>query len=87
MTAQDHSGTDSRPGSHPAAPNTDLRPGDVDLSDPKTLLKGVPHQYFRVLRGWPSTIASLFTSRQLFEFQTNHEEIQAAWVFDSMKQK
>ena len=27
-----------------------LRPGDVDLSDPKTFLAGVPHEYFRVLR-------------------------------------
>ena len=27
-----------------------LRPGDIDLSDPKTFLKGVPHEYFRVLR-------------------------------------
>jgi len=28
----------------------DLRPGDVDLSDPGTFLAGVPHEYFRVLR-------------------------------------
>lgn len=27
-----------------------LRPGDVDLSDPKTFLAGVPHAYFRALR-------------------------------------
>jgi cytochrome P450 len=27
-----------------------LRPGDIDLSDPKTFLAGVPHEYFRVLR-------------------------------------
>ena len=27
-----------------------LRPGDVDLSDPRTFLAGVPHGYFRVLR-------------------------------------
>jgi len=26
------------------------RPGDIDLSDPKTFLQGVPHEYFRVLR-------------------------------------
>jgi cholest-4-en-3-one 26-monooxygenase len=26
------------------------RPGDLDLSDPKTFLQGVPHEYFRVLR-------------------------------------
>ena len=29
---------------------TGLRPGDVDLSDPRTFLAGVPHAYFRVLR-------------------------------------
>jgi cholest-4-en-3-one 26-monooxygenase len=27
-----------------------LRPGDIDLSDPKTFLARVPHEYFRVLR-------------------------------------
>jgi len=27
-----------------------LRPGDVDLSDPKTFLAAVPHEYFRVPR-------------------------------------
>jgi cytochrome P450 len=27
-----------------------LRPGDVDLSDPRTFVGGVPHEYFRVLR-------------------------------------
>ena len=26
------------------------RPGDIDLSNPKTFLRGVPHEYFRVLR-------------------------------------
>jgi cholest-4-en-3-one 26-monooxygenase len=31
-------------------PPSDLRPGDIDLSDPKTFLDGVPHDYFRVLR-------------------------------------
>lgn len=31
-------------------PFSDLRPGDIDLSDPKTFLAGVPHDYFRVLR-------------------------------------
>jgi cytochrome P450 len=30
--------------------SSNLRPGDVDLSDPKTFLAGVPHEYFRVLR-------------------------------------
>lgn len=30
--------------------SSDLRPGDVDLSDPETFLAGVPHAYFRVLR-------------------------------------
>lgn len=29
---------------------TGLRPGDVDLSDPRTFAAGVPHEYFRVLR-------------------------------------
>jgi cytochrome P450 len=28
----------------------DLRPGDVDLSDHRTFLAGVPHEHFRVLR-------------------------------------
>jgi cholest-4-en-3-one 26-monooxygenase len=32
------------------ASTTGLRPGDVDLSDPKTFLAGVPNDYFRVLR-------------------------------------
>jgi cholest-4-en-3-one 26-monooxygenase len=36
--------------SQPVAPAAGLRPGDVDLSDPKTFLAGVPHEYFRVLR-------------------------------------
>jgi cytochrome P450 len=27
-----------------------LRPGDLDLSNPKTFVEGVPHDYFRVLR-------------------------------------
>ena len=31
-------------------PSAELRPGDIDLSDPKTFLDGVPHDYFRVLR-------------------------------------
>ena len=31
-------------------PASRLRPGDVDLSDPKTFVAGVPHEYFRVLR-------------------------------------
>jgi cholest-4-en-3-one 26-monooxygenase len=30
--------------------SSNLRPGDVDLSDPKTFLAGVPHEYCRVLR-------------------------------------
>ena len=38
------------PASQPAAPLADLRPGDIDLSDPKTFLRGVPNEYFRVLR-------------------------------------
>ena len=32
------------------APHEGLRPGDVDLSDPRTYLAGVPHEYVRVLR-------------------------------------
>ena len=34
----------------PLSSDADLRPGDVDLSDPKTFAGGVPHDYFRVLR-------------------------------------
>ena len=29
---------------------SDLRPGDIDLSDPRTFLDGVPNDYYRVLR-------------------------------------
>jgi cholest-4-en-3-one 26-monooxygenase len=36
--------------SHPASARSELRPGDVDLSDPATFAAGVPHDYFRVLR-------------------------------------
>ena len=32
------------------APGEVFRPGDVDLSDPRTFLAGVPNEYFRVLR-------------------------------------
>jgi cholest-4-en-3-one 26-monooxygenase len=39
----------SVPALQQAAPHG-LRPGDVDLSDPRTFLAGVPHEYFRVLR-------------------------------------
>jgi cholest-4-en-3-one 26-monooxygenase len=38
------------PASRPPASAMGLRPGDVDLSDPKTFLAGVPHEDFRVLR-------------------------------------
>ena len=48
MTALDPLAAPSTPG--PLAPGADLRPGDVDLSDPKTFVAGVPHEYFRVLR-------------------------------------
>ncbi len=34
----------------PRPVSLDPKPGDVDLSDPKTFLAGVPHDYFRVLR-------------------------------------
>jgi cytochrome P450 len=50
MTAFDHSGAHSLPASQPIAPAADLRPGDIDLSDPKTFVAGVPHEYFRMLR-------------------------------------
>jgi cholest-4-en-3-one 26-monooxygenase len=38
------------PASQPIASTADLRPGDIDLSDPETFEAGVPHEYFRVLR-------------------------------------
>jgi cytochrome P450 len=50
MTAFDPSTVHSPPASQPAALSASLRPGDVDLSDPKTFASGVPHEYFRVLR-------------------------------------
>ena len=50
MTAADHSNFQNRPASPLVEPGSDLRPGDMDLSDPKTFLEGVPHDYFRVLR-------------------------------------
>ena len=34
----------------PIASRSTLRPGDVDLSDPRTFLEGVPNEYYRVLR-------------------------------------
>jgi len=43
MTASDPSNVHSLPASQPAAPIAGLRPGDIDLSDPKTFLQGVPH--------------------------------------------
>jgi cholest-4-en-3-one 26-monooxygenase len=50
MTAFDHSGARNLPASQPIAPAAGLRPGDIDLSDPKTFEAGVPYGYFRVLR-------------------------------------
>ncbi|MBW2386485.1 MAG: hypothetical protein JRG92_22890, partial [Deltaproteobacteria bacterium] len=50
MTAVDHSNLQNLPVSPGVEPVSDLRPGDIDLSDPKTFLDGVPHDYFRVLR-------------------------------------
>ena len=50
MTALDHSSAHRLPASQPIAPAAGLRPGDIDLSDPKTFLVGVPHEYFRLLR-------------------------------------
>ena len=38
------------PAQQRATPGVGLRPGDVDLSDPKTFFTGVPHAYFRMLR-------------------------------------
>ena len=49
MTKLDRSTAgDRRAGS--SDPVARLRPGDIDLSDPKTFVAGVPHEYFRVLR-------------------------------------
>ncbi|MBW2241702.1 MAG: cytochrome P450 [Deltaproteobacteria bacterium] len=50
MTAANPSIPAGLPSARPAAPATRLRPGGLDLSDPKTFLAGVPHEYFRVLR-------------------------------------
>ena len=38
------------PAQQRATPGVSPRPGDVDLSDPKTFFTGVPHAYFRMLR-------------------------------------
>jgi cholest-4-en-3-one 26-monooxygenase len=50
MRASDHSMAQAAALSRPVTPRSGLRPGDVDLSDPKTFAAGVPHAYFRVLR-------------------------------------
>ena len=56
MTSVDRLGARPRPEQPlsqpelPFDPSLSLRPGDVDLSDPKTFVPGVPHDYFRVLR-------------------------------------
>ena len=50
MTTADHSSVHALPASQRAAPASGLRPGDIDLSDPKTFVAGVPHEYFRMLR-------------------------------------
>ncbi len=50
MTALDRPAAHRTPASQPVAPDADLRPDDVDLSDPRTFAEGVPHEYFRVLR-------------------------------------
>jgi len=50
MTIANSSTPAGQPSSQSPAPAMDLRPGDIDLSDPKTFLAGVPHEYFRVLR-------------------------------------
>ena len=36
--------------SQPVSTQGGLRPGDIDLSDPRTFAAGVPHEYFRMLR-------------------------------------
>ena len=50
MTAVNHSDAQNQAALPRVEPIADLRPGDIDLSDPKTFLDGVPHDYFRVLR-------------------------------------
>ena len=50
MTAVDHSKPSGGPVSAADAPGASLRPGDIDLSDPKTFQAGVPTEYFRLLR-------------------------------------
>ena len=50
----------------------DILPGDVDLSDPKTFLAGVPNEYFRVLRKHAMLLGHLgaVLLRHAFFFQT-----------------
>jgi cholest-4-en-3-one 26-monooxygenase len=50
MTAVDQTSAQAPSVSQQVAPSADPRPGDVDLSDPKTFVAGVPHAYFRMLR-------------------------------------
>jgi len=45
-----HERADRPLGERSASAAPGLRPGDIDLSDPKTFLQGVPNEYFRVLR-------------------------------------
>lgn len=80
MTAVDHSSARSIPASpHPSDPR--LRPGDVDLSDPKTFARGVPHEYFRVLREeapvhWQSELTlPVFLPGPGYWSLTRHEDV------------
>ncbi|MBW2445205.1 MAG: cytochrome P450 [Deltaproteobacteria bacterium] len=50
MTAAHPSNPAGPSGTRSPRPGNGLRPGDIDISDPKTFLAGVPNQYFRVLR-------------------------------------
>jgi cytochrome P450 len=50
MTAVDLSNAHDLTAQRQAESASTLRPGDIDLSNPKTFLDGVPNDYFRVLR-------------------------------------
>ena len=50
MTEAAHPSAYTPPASQRVAPIADLRPGDIDLSDPDTFAAGIPHAYFRMLR-------------------------------------
>ena len=50
MTAANPSHPAGPSGTRSPSPDAGLRPGGIDISDPKTFLAGVPNEYFRVLR-------------------------------------